>query len=320
MPRELSGILLLDKPGLGHADGFPARAGDAELPTSHDMVQRVRKALGIRRVGHSGTLDPFASGLLVVCVGKATRLAEYYQELPKTYSAQVRFGAESTTDDITGEPRHAPRPVDFDREALATALTQFVGELDQVPPTYSAKKIQGRRAYDLARGGQDVPLKPQRVHVHAIQIETPLAENHVSLQVRCSSGTYIRSLARDLGRVLGCGACLVRLRRLSVGDLHVDGALVPETLSPDALRDASGSGWLEPGTGLSWPTAACAPDTRRRLGYGQVVDLSWPGPQPEEGSLMRATDEDGSFLGVLECVSLEMDRGIRVKARKWLAV
>jgi tRNA pseudouridine55 synthase len=208
--QPLHGLLVLDKP-----------AGI----TSRDAVDRALRWFPRRtRVGHTGTLDPLATGVLVLCVGMATRLTEYVQRMAKTYRTGLHLGARSDTDDADGTIQpvaDAPVP---DRAKLTQAVGEFIGAIEQVPPAFSAAKVSGRRAYDLARQGDEVALSSRRVHVHGIDIlayEYPRLE----LEVRCGKGTYIRSLARDLGERLGCGAYVDVLRRTRVGPFDAAEAL-----------------------------------------------------------------------------------------------
>lgn len=204
------GLLLVDKP-----------AG----VTSHDVVNATRRALGEKRVGHAGTLDPFATGLLVVLVGRATRLVPHVSGDPKVYAATVRFGAETSTEDLLGAVvREADAPTEA---AVRAALPALTGALEQMPPAYSAKRVQGRRAYELARAGEDVVLTPARVRVDGWDVLAwrggPPAECDV--RVTCGPGTYIRSLARDLGRLAGSAAHLTALRRERSGRFDVRDAV-----------------------------------------------------------------------------------------------
>ena len=204
---DLAGLVLVDKP-----------AG----MTSHDAVAIVRRALKTRRVGHTGTLDPFATGLLVVLVGRGTRLIPYIDGEPKVYEATIRFGAETDTDDLTGNVvREAGPPSDI---AIAEAIERLTGDIDQVPPAYSAKKVDGVRAYDAARRGSALTLASTRVVVHAW---TLLGRAGVDLRVRivCGGGTYIRALARDLGRYADSAAHLAELRRVKSGPFDVADAV-----------------------------------------------------------------------------------------------
>ena len=208
-PTPLHGLLVLDKPG-----GLTSRAA---LDRAQRWFPRGTKA------GHTGTLDPLATGVLVLCLGAATRLTEYVQDMAKTYRAGVRLGARSDTDDADGTIAAVDVSEPPSRAAVEDALRSFLGALDQVPPAYSAAKVTGRRAYDLARQGEEVTLRPRRVHVYTIDLlrfDYPALD----IEVRCGKGTYIRSLARDLGERLGCGGLIETLRRTRVGPFDVAAA------------------------------------------------------------------------------------------------
>jgi len=214
------GLLLVDKP-----------AG----MTSHDVVDRARRALRTKRVGHAGTLDPFATGLLVLLVGRATRLLPYVDGEPKVYEATIRFGAETNTDDVTGEvTRTAPSPAPADVERALGTLT---GPIDQVPPAFSAKQVGGQRAYVAARRGEALELPPTRVHVHSWSLGGWTGDE-LRATIVCGGGTYIRALARDLGRATGSAAHLVALRRVASGRFNVGDAVNADALSDAALRPA----------------------------------------------------------------------------------
>ena len=202
-------------------------------PTSHDVVDRVRRGLGVKKAGHTGTLDPFATGVLPVCVGKATRLARFLGGADKTYRATVRLGFATTTDDLTGDPIGAPRAVDVSADALAEACRSLSGPQMQKAPAYSAKWVQGRRAYDLARVGIEAPPPVSAVVVHSIEVLGHAGEM-VELEVRCSPGTYIRALARDLGETLGTGGHLVALRRTASGRFTMADAVAWDEIGPGA--------------------------------------------------------------------------------------
>lgn len=226
MPRD--GLLLVDKP-----------AG----VTSHDVVNAARRALGEKRIGHAGTLDPFATGLLVLLVGRATRLLPYVSGDPKVYVATVRFGAETETDDLHGTVAREEAPPE--RAPVVAALPLLTGALDQLPPAYSAKRVNGQRAYALARAGAEVVLQPARVRVDAWDVlawrdASGDAPAELDARVTCGPGTYIRSLARDLGRLVGSAAHLAALRRTHSGAFDVADAITLDALreSPPALRPA----------------------------------------------------------------------------------
>ena len=213
-----SGVLVVDKP-----------AG----PTSHDVVDRVRRALGERRVGHTGTLDPFATGVLVVCVGQATRLARFLAEGEKVYRATVRLGFATTTDDLLGEPLGPARAVAVDVAAVRGAAAALTGTLQQVPPSFSAKRVEGQRLYELARQGRAVERAPVPVTVHAFDV-LGLEGDRVEVEVRCSPGTYVRALARDLGERLGLGGHLVALRRIRSSGFGLEQAVGADALETEA--------------------------------------------------------------------------------------
>jgi tRNA pseudouridine55 synthase len=200
-------------------------------PTSHDMVSTARRSLRIRRIGHTGTLDPFASGLLLLCIGSTTRIAEYLVGLDKRYTARVKLGVATDTDDLTGETLSEHDATGIDAANVEAALAGLRGDILQTPPAYSAKKRGGERAYAAARAGRPVDLQPVRVRIHELKLIDLHAEE-LELEVRCGSGTYIRAIARDLGKALGVGGHLAALRRTAVGTFSVDSAL-----TTDDLRD-----------------------------------------------------------------------------------
>ena len=205
-----------------------------EGPTSHDVVDMVRRALRVRRVGHAGTLDPSASGLLLVLVGRATRLSRFLVGLPKSYTGGITLGIETDTDDHTGAVlREDESWRSVSDEAVATAMQQLTGRLEQLPPVYSAKHSGGQRAHRLARRGQPVELTPQDIEVTRFELAAREG-SRVTFAADVGSGTYVRALARDLGRALGCGAHLHELRRTAVGPFRVEDAARLETLEGEA--------------------------------------------------------------------------------------
>jgi len=224
--RDIDGFLLLDKPqGL----------------TSQQGVTRAKRALGVRKAGHAGTLDPMATGLLVIGLGKATRLLGHLSDKDKQYEATIRLGGCTTTDDAEGEPVGEPRDATgLKTEAILTAMSHYVGEIQQVPSSVSAIKVDGKRAYALVRAGEEVTLKPRTVTVTRYDLlgrrdNDPWVD--LDVIVDCSSGTYIRALARDLGEDLGMGGHLIALRRTRVGRLSVDDAVDLDDVSPDRVMD-----------------------------------------------------------------------------------
>lgn len=253
----ITGILLVDKP---------------EGPTSHDIVRLARRALQTRRIGHTGTLDPFASGLLVLCAGRATRLAELFHLLPKRYSAEVVLGMETTTDDRTGDPLVGPGSWrDVGRTELEEALASLTGELSQVPPAYSAKRVRGRRAYSLAREGVPVELAPAAVTVHSMEL-IDWSPPSVTLDLWVSTGTYVRALARDLGRSLSCGGHLAALRRTQIGPFEVEEGLPATELERFPGSTAVEPELLSPLGALQWlPLRSLDPSEAEDVSYGKCV-------------------------------------------------
>jgi len=222
------GILPVDKP---------------EGPTSHDVVQMARRALRERRIGHTGTLDPFASGLMLLCVGRATRIAEFLTGLDKTYQAVARLGVRTDTLDRDGEVvREDEGWRELDPARVERVLADTIGTSMQVPPQFSARKVEGVRMHRRARRGEHVELEPRPITIHAmdlVELDLPL----VRFRLRCSSGTYVRAIARDVGESLGVGAHLTELRRTAVGSFGVEGAVHPDRLSDaEQVRGA----WMEP--------------------------------------------------------------------------
>ena len=206
-------------------------------PTSHDVVDTVRRALATDRVGHLGTLDPFAAGLLVIVVGRATRLAPFAGAWPKTYEGVIRLGTTTSTDDATGEPvKTSDAWRDIAAERIERVLATFRGTYDQRPPAYSAVKVAGERAYRRARRGEAVTLPARRVEIAELVL-VRCAPPDVSFRAQVSGGTYLRSLARDVGEALGCGAHLAALTRTAVGRYRLDDAVAPETVTRQDLRD-----------------------------------------------------------------------------------
>lgn len=271
----IHGLLNIDK-----APGF----------TSHDVVAVVRGITGIRRVGHAGTLDPSASGVLPVCIGRATRLADFISEGTKAYRAEIELGARTTTDDADGEViQRGPVPP-MSVGAIEVGLAAFRGEIMQRPPAYSAVSVGGQRAYAAARRGTALELAERPVTVHAIEVvswESPVLD----VRIECSRGTYIRSIARDLGEQLGCGGHIRSLRRTRVGRFRIE-----EAVSLDALR-AAGVSWtrylLPPDAALDGLCAVAG--DRDSMVHGRP--FGEPGAATD-GERFRVYDCDSRFLGL----------------------
>lgn len=276
----MNGVLPVDKP-----------AG----PTSHDVVAAARRALRLRRIGHTGTLDPFATGLLLLCLGPATRLAEYLTGLDKTYEAVARLGVETDTLDATGEVVGEDEGWrELAPEAIRSAFRSESGTRLQQPPAYSAKKIGGRRAYDLAREGQPALPDPVEVTIHALDV-LALEGDTVRFRVTCSSGTYIRAIGRDVGVRLGVGAHLAELRRTAIGGFRVEDA-VPF----DALEDpaAVAAALILPVDAMAHlPAARIDGAEVRRIRNGQPVRV--PDAEAGDGKLV-AVSSGGELVAIAE--------------------
>jgi tRNA pseudouridine55 synthase len=266
----MDGVLLVDKP-----PGF----------TSHDLVAIARGATGTRRIGHTGTLDPFATGLLVLLIGQATRLAQYVDGEPKIYETTIALGVETDTDDLTGavvRTADVPRPDDIDR-----AIAVLTGPLDQLPPAYSAKQSGGVRAYDAARKGTPLVLEPSRVTVHRWTVLSRDAAS-VTARIECSGGTYIRSLGRDLGRLTGSAAHLASLRRVASGPFSIESAVALEDLRARRymllpMEDAV----------ASLPRQVLSGDEATRVSHGNPIAATVAGNRAiltREGRLLAVAD------------------------------
>lgn len=201
--------------------------------TSRDAVNRVQRIIRPVKVGHAGTLDPLATGVLVLCLGKATRLITYIQDRPKRYLGTFELGKVSTTDDSEGRVETVSIK-QVSRAEVETCLQDFVGDVQQIPPSYSAVHVQGKRAYQLARAGRQPDLEPRTVHIESLQL-TAWNFPGFTLEIECGSGTYIRSLGRDIGQALGCGAYMTSLVRTAIGEFSLPNALDLKLLTPETL-------------------------------------------------------------------------------------
>jgi tRNA pseudouridine55 synthase len=279
MKSSVHGLLVIDKP-----------AG----MSSRDAVNRAQGWFPAgTRVGHTGTLDPLATGVLVLCLGVATRLAEYVQEQGKVYHTRIRLGARSDSGDAEG----IITPVNVTAvpagEAISRVLAEFTGRIDQVPPAFSAIKVDGRRAYELARRGRDPALKARPVHVERIDL-VAYAYPQLEIQVSCGEGTYIRSLARDIGERLGCGGYVEMLRRLRVGDFRVEEAI---TLDADAAT--ARTKLLPLATAFQGPTLTLDADSMRKLQQGRRVAVPLPTGAPRAPAERMAVLDRGGELAAI---------------------
>ena len=271
-------------------------------PTSHDVVSRARRALGERRIGHTGTLDPFASGLVVLCVGPATRLAEYVSGVAKTYEATLRLGVATSTLDPEGEvDRECPVPDPLDPAGIEAVLDRFRGDILQRPPAFSAKKQGGERAYEKARRGEIVELEPVPVTVHALEVER-VASPEIDFRTTVSSGTYVRSLGAEIAEALGSCGHLTALRRTAVGSLPVSAAIpLGDLIDWAGSPPESHPAFVDPLDALgSLPSVDLAPDAVTDLAHGRAV--AWDGAPADLALARSGADllavgraEDGAF-------------------------
>ncbi len=263
------GFLLVDKP-----------AG----PTAHDVVDSVRRSLNTRRVGHTGTLDPFATGLLVVLVGRATRLSQFLVGLPKKYTGTIRLGVSTDTHDLTGDVLE--ENLDWQtvtRESIDREVDALVGRYEQRPPKYSAKKVGGRRAYKLAREGEEVHLPSKEIEVFDFLV-SEISGADLTFRCDVSSGTYVRAMARDLGEALGCGAHLSSLRRLTVGGFLIEQA---QDLS-DISETTVSMGSPAEAVGHLPRFVIESEDSRRKITHGQPI----PAPEGDDSIVAMVADEE----------------------------
>jgi tRNA pseudouridine55 synthase len=295
----MNGVLIIDKP-----------AGI----TSHDVVARVRRITAQRQVGHTGTLDPFATGVLVVLVGRATRLAQFFSGAEKEYEAVIRLGYATDTGDVTGTrvsdfTTETQRSTEIHRDEIESAMAALRGEIEQTPPMYSAKKIGGRKLYELARRGEQIERPSVRVEVRefvnispddAWQNEDTNATRDLSVRVACSAGTYIRTLAEDFGKQLGVGAHVAELRRTRAGEFKIEYAITLDRLSEVAQSGSFAEVLISPDAALSsLPVMQLEADAALRVTQGidvrveEAHQLLWPDGQP-----VRLRSIDGHLIAV----------------------
>jgi tRNA pseudouridine55 synthase len=277
--NAISGVLVVDKPvGL----------------TSHDVVQIIRKGTNIRRAGHTGTLDPRASGVLVILIGPAVRLSEYVSASDKRYQAIIRLGTTTDTYDADGHITSSA-PVNITETQFENTLKQFIGEIEQIPPPYSAVKVKGRKAYEMARDGEEVDLQPRKIQVYNLEL-LEWAPPEAVIDVYCSSGTYVRSLAHDLGKTLGCGAYLVGLRRTKSGRFTLRDA-VPLRKLREAFEAGNWYQYLIPAAeALSdWPALELSVEQVEAVRHGHRVPA-----EPNSTGMARGISQQGELVALLE--------------------
>lgn len=268
--------------------------------TSHDVVAKLRGICRMKRIGHTGTLDPDAEGVLPVCLGKATKLCELLTDKEKAYQAVMRLGIVTDTQDMSGEVLEE-HPVSVSEKEVIEAVNSFVGEYDQIPPMYSALKVNGKKLYELARAGQTVPREPRRIHILSITIDE-IALPLVKMTVACSKGTYIRTLCHDIGQKLGCGAAMESLLRIKSGQFELEnsmklsevrqrmeeGTLKEKLILPDELFKA-------------YPAMTAKKEGEKLLYNGNPMPsdlLDGETVLPENGSMVRIYDSQGEFIGL----------------------
>jgi tRNA pseudouridine55 synthase len=285
--NAISGVLVVDKPvGM----------------TSHDVVQAIRNGTGIRRAGHTGTLDPRASGVLVILIGPAVRLSEFVSASDKRYQAIIRLGRTTDTFDADGQFIREAVPVDVSEEDFDKVLKTFEGEIEQTPPQYSAVKVGGRKAYEIARKGETVDLEPRIIQVHHLEV-LEWAPPEVVVDVHCSSGTYVRSLANDLGESLGTGAYLVGLRRTKSGRFTLREA-IPLRKLQEAFQAGDWYQYLIPAAEAlgDWPAVELSPDEVEEVRHGHRIKAD---PETALEAMVRGVSTQGELVALLECMQGE---------------
>ncbi|NNE99951.1 MAG: tRNA pseudouridine(55) synthase TruB [Pyrinomonadaceae bacterium] len=285
----MNGILIIDKP-----EGF----------TSHDVVARVRRILETKKIGHTGTLDPFATGVLVMLVGKATRLARFLDRDEKSYEATIRFGFETDTGDRTGarrDTKYAIRNTDVEpkvsNEKVRNILPQFTGEIEQIPPMYSAKKVKGKKLYELARKGVEIEREAVKVKISALRITgNQSRDNNFKLEVVCSAGTYIRTLAEDIGREIGIPCHLAELRRIKAGKFNIAQAVSIEELEEMSEAQKINRILVPMNEAVSHlPGQILTTEELKRVQNGMKVDASFEGENVQN---IRLIDADQNLVAI----------------------
>jgi tRNA pseudouridine55 synthase len=272
--------------------------GKASGLTSHDVVSRARRVLGQRKIGHCGTLDPAATGLLVLTLGKATRLTRFLISAPKVYVGVIRLGTATDTYDASGTVISEGSTSDVTEEQVRSSLAATVGTFEQTAPPYSAKKVGGVKYYELARKGEEVPESRKEITLFDFEMTGPLEDDSVPFKLSCSSGTYVRTLAHDLGSELGCGAHLQSLERLQVGPFKLDDAIAQEALEAMAPGDELPQGAWVTFDEIPLPFCSIVTDTQqeRRLIHGQTALIR--GLEGDEGDWVKLMSPSQQFIAV----------------------
>ncbi|NUU61374.1 tRNA pseudouridine(55) synthase TruB [Paenibacillus agri] len=284
---ELSGVLAVYKPA-----GF----------TSHDVVAKARRILGMKRIGHTGTLDPQVTGVLPLCLGRATRVVEYIQELPKEYVATLRLGMASDTEDLTGTITETVDEVNVTDEEIAAVLNSFQGVISQVPPMYSAVKVDGKRLYELAREGKTVERKSREVEIYEIELLNVTRNGNypdITFRARCSKGTYIRTLCVDIGRALGVPGVMVKLERTMSAGITAEHCLTLEEIADHKEAGTLDSHLLAADEAIAHlPQHKVMDEKKKAALQGQRLSLRFVAPEVETDGDFRLYDLQGEFLGI----------------------
>jgi tRNA pseudouridine55 synthase len=308
MPRtepRIDGVLLVDK---------------TSGPTSHDVAEKFRRRSRVKKVGHTGTLDPLATGLLVLCVGRATRLQAYLMGMEKVYEGTIQFGWATDSYDSAGEPAGEPNEVNVEHIDFAPHLAKFRGEIEQMPPQFSAKKVQGVRAYELARKGQTAQLTPKRITIYEFEILS-MSGSTARFRVRSSAGTYMRSLAHDLGASIGVPAHLKELRRTAIGKFRVEDAIGFETLDTATLEQMVTPPYFQSLSDIDLPIEKLRIDWSQqgRMMQGQGVIMT-PAVQVRKGDLLALGNPHDQLVAIGEVVNVLREGGaVEVKPKVVLA-
>lgn len=281
----MNGYLLINKP---------------KGPTSHDIVYQVRKIAHTKKVGHTGTLDPLATGLLVICIGNATKAADYITNGNKAYIATMQLGLLSDTLDITGEITKLPKK-EIPQETIREVFSSFLGEQLQLPPMYSAKKIDGKKLYELAREGKQIERKPANITIYRLDILS-IADDMIRFYVECSKGTYIRSLIDDIGKKLEYGAVMTELKRVKSGQFSLESEHCYTIEELKEKEDIAPLLYATETAFSNYPKLTVSPEMERLIKNGIVVDLKRLGlsNETENGKLFRVYTEDDTFFAIMQ--------------------
>ncbi|MEK4058931.1 MULTISPECIES: tRNA pseudouridine(55) synthase TruB [Paenibacillus] len=286
---ELTGVLAVFKPA-----GY----------TSHDVVAKARRILGMKRIGHTGTLDPQVTGVLPLCLGRATRVVEYIQELPKEYVATLRLGMASDTEDLTGTITETVDEVKVTEEEVLAVLNSFKGVISQVPPMYSAVKVEGKRLYELAREGKTVERKSRDVEIYEIEMTDMVYSGNypdITFRVLCSKGTYIRTLCVDIGRALGVPGVMVKLERTMSAGISASHCLTLEQIAEHKEAGTLDEHLIAADEAISHLSRHSVMDEKRKAALqGQRLSTRYVAPEVKQAGHFRLYDLQGEFLGIYE--------------------